>query len=510
MARNRLFLILALALFIAQPGTVSAQQSTLTVGSKRFTESYILGAIITRAAAAAGEAKVQYKQGLGNTGIVFAALKTGNIDVYPEYTGTIDQELLKNKTPSDLASLSRQLAPMGLAVGVPLGFNDTYALAMPEAKAKQLGIRTISDLAKHPDLKLGLDQEFLKRADGWPGLKKAYHLPFTNPEGLDHGLVYQAIGSGAIDVTDIYSTDAKIARYHLLVLEDNRQYFPAYDAVLLYRLDVPKRVPRTWAAIEKLKNRITATEMIKMNAAAELQGESFTAIAAQFLGRQKISAAGAGESTGFLHLLFGSDFWTLTKQHLFLVFASLLLGIIVGIPLGIAAERSPSLAQPILGFVGVLQTIPSLALLIFFLAALHRIGSIPAILALFLYSLLPIVRNTYSGLLDIPPSLRESAAALGLSSGARLRLIELPLAARSILAGVKTSAVINVGTATIAAFIGAGGYGERIVEGLALNRTDVLLAGALPAAALALIIQGAFDILDRWLIPAGLRIKGDR
>ena len=127
------------------------------------------------------------------------------------------------------------------------------------------------------------------------------------------------------------------------------------------------------------------------------------------------------------------------------------------------------------------------------------------LVALFLYSLLPIVRNAYSGLTDIAASLRESARALGLPAAARLRLIELPLASRAILAGVKTSAVINVGTATIAAFIGAGGYGERIVTGLALNDHALLLAGAIPAAALALLVQWTFDLADRLIVAEGLR-----
>jgi len=203
--------------------------------------------------------------------------------------------------------------------------------------------------------------------------------------------------------------------------------------------------------------------------------------------------------------LFGADFWRLTGQHLMLVFVSLAAAVLIGVPLGIWAARAPAAAQPILGTVSVIQTIPALALLAFLIPLLGRIGTVPALIALFLYSLLPIVRNTHSGLADIAKSLRESAQALGLPAAAQLRLVELPLAARSILAGVKTSAVISVGTATIAAFIGAGGYGERIVTGLALNDNAVLLAGAVPAAALALLVQVLFDALDRWLIPAGLR-----
>jgi osmoprotectant transport system permease protein len=493
----RILMACLVALFFMP--AVFAQE--LTVGSKRFTESYILGEII-RQTADVQETKAAHKQGLGNTGIVFAALKGGSIDLYPEYIGTLDQEILKNKTPSTLATLNQQLAPMGLGVAVPLGFSNTYALAMREEKAEKLGIRTFSDLAKHPDLKLALSQEFLGRADGWPGLQKAYRLPFSTPRGIDHGLSYEALAQGQIDSTDIYTTDAKIDRYKLRVLTDDRKFFPSYEAVLLYRLDLPQRLPKTWAALQKMEGKISEKRMIAMNAEAELEGKSFAAIAAGFL--NKATAPTASAEPSFLNKLFGDDFWKLTTEHTSLVFISLGLGVLVGVPLGIWAAQVPQVTQPILSIVGVIQTIPSLALLAF-LIPLFQIGPPSALVALFLYALLPIVRNTYTGLSDIPASLKESALALGLPSLARLRLVELPLAARTILAGIKTSAVINVGTATIAAFIGAGGYGERIASGLALNDNATLLAGAIPAAGLALLVQFGFDLLDRWLIPAGLQ-----
>lgn len=483
-------------------------EPTVTVGSKRFTESYILGEIVSQVAERAGEAKVVYRPGLGNTGIVFAALRNGAIDLYPEYTGTIAREILKTGAPSDLAALNRQLAGLGIGIAVPLGFNNTYALAMHEEQARALGIRTLSDLARHPSLRLGLSQEFLGRADGWRGLKQAYGLPFATPRGIDHGLSYEAVAGGQVDVIDIYTTDAKIARYGLRVLADDRGFFPAYDAVLLYRLDLPQRAPGIWAALQQLAGKITERRMIEMNADAELHGKRFAMAAADFLGNAGPGRAGGKE--GFLSRLFGPDFRRLTAEHLVLVFASLAAGVAVGVPLGIWAARSPSARQTILSLVGVIQTIPALALFAFLIPLFRQIGVLPALVALFLYALLPIVRNTYTGLADIAPSLRESALALGLPSLARLRLIELPLASRAILAGIKTSAVINVGTATIAAFIGAGGFGERIAAGLALNDNAMLLAGAIPAAVLALLVQGGFEALDYWLIPKGLRTeKGD-
>ena len=477
-------------------------QQTLVIGSKRFTESYILGEIVTQTARSAG-AQVEHKQGMGNTGILFSALKSGSIDLYPDYTGTVARELLKSEA-SDLESLNRGLQPLGLGVAVPLGFEDTYALAMLDAEAQRLGVSSIGDLAAHRELRFGLSHEFLNRNDGWPGLAKTYGLPQA-PSGLDHGLAYEALAARQIDVMDIYSTDAKIAKYKLRVLRDDRHFFPEYAGVLVYRLDVPQRFPQAWAALQKQQGRISAAQMVAMNAEAELNGKPFNEIAATFLASEGAKRAQSSGRTGFWSLLFGSDFWRLTGQHLLLVFASLAVAVIVGIPLGIWAARSTAAAQPILAIVGVVQTVPSLALFAFLIPVLGTIGTWPALVALFLYSLLPIVRNTHSGLADIAPPLQESARALGLPSGARLRLIELPLASRSILGGIKTSAVINVGMATIAAFIGAGGYGERITTGLALNDNAMLLAGAVPAAALALLVHALFELLDRRLIPAGLR-----
>jgi osmoprotectant transport system permease protein len=493
-------ILLAVLLVCACNGTLA--QQTLVVGSKRFTESYILGEIAVQTARAAG-AQAEHRQGLGNTGIVFAALKSGSIDLYPDYTGTVARELLKSEA-SDLESLNRGLRPLGLGVAVPLGFEDTYALAMLDSAAQRLGVQTISELAAQAQLRFGLSHEFLNRNDGWPGLVRTYALPHA-PRGLDHGLAYEALAGGQIDVMDIYSTDAKIAKYKLRVLRDDRHFFPDYGAVIVYRLDTPQRFPGAWAALQKLQGKINADAMVAMNAQAELEGAGFGDIAAGFLGRSGSTQAGGGSKEGFLSLLFGNDFWRLTRQHLMLVFASLAVAVVVGIPLGVWAARTQRAAQPILSIVGVIQTVPSLALLAFLIPLLGTIGIWPALVALFLYSLLPIVRNTHSGLADIAPALRDSARALGLPSRARLRLVELPLAARSILAGIKTSAVINVGTATIAAFIGAGGYGERITTGLALNDNAMLLAGAVPAAALALLVHALFELLDRRLIPAGLR-----
>ncbi len=472
---------------------------TVVVGSKRFTESYILGAILREAAARAG-ARAEFEPGLGNTGIVFAALRSGAIDVYPEYTGTIAREILKLEGNPPLGELDRRLAPLGLGAGVPLGFNNTYALAMRADRAERLGIRTLSDLALHPALRLGLSQEFIARADGWPGLRRAYGLPQATPAGLDHGLAYEAIAAGRIDVMDVYSTDAKIERFGLRVLADDRGYFPQYDAVLLYRRDLPQRAPRAWQGLAALAGQIDAARMIRLNAAVELEGKTFGQAAASFFDAGAGAAAAA--QRGYLAALFGPDLAALTGQHLLLVLASLAAAVALGVPLGVLAFRVRAAGQPILAAVGVIQTVPALALLAFLIAALDRIGTLPALIALFLYALLPIVRNTHAGLAGVGHGVRQAARALGLPARDTLLAIELPLARPTILAGIKTSAVINVGTATIAAFIGAGCYGERIVQGLALNDHALLVAGAVPAAVLALALQGVFELAERrWRVP---------
>ena len=392
------------------------------------------------------------------------------------------------------------LAKWGLGIGVPLGFNNGYALAMRASEAKRLGIARLSDLAAHRDLKIGLSNEFIGRADGWPGLSRVYGLE-QRPTALDHGIAYDALGGGQVDAIDIYTTDAKIASLGLVTLEDDRNYFPKYDAVVLYRLDVPERFPRAWEAIGKLEGRIDAPRMIAMNAQAELDGRPFDAIARDFLvaGTPAGGAAPEGRAPprGLLHKLLGDDLARITLEHVMLVAASVFAAALLGIPLGVLAARRQRLRGLVLSATGLLQTVPALAMLALLISLTGLIGTWPTLIALTLYALLPIVRNTCTGLLEVPPGLSQAGAALGLHRGQVLRAIELPLALPVILAGIRTATVINVGTATIAAFIGAGGFGERIVTGLALNDRELLLAGAIPAALLALVAEVGFESVER-------------
>lgn len=474
----------------------------MKIGSKRFTESYILAEVMAQTAAPHLPAPPQLRQGLGNTAIVYEALRAGSIDLYAEYTGTVALEILKNPQPMTREALNAALAPLGLGIAIPLGFNDGYALAMRAADAERLGVKTLSDLARHPELRLGLSNEFIGRADGWQGLAARYGFA-QKPTGLDHGLAYDAIAAKQIDVIDIYTTDAKIDHLGLRVLADDRAYFPRYDAVVLYRLDVPKRWPAAWAALQKLEGRIDERAMIAMNARAELQSVAFDVIARDFLAQgepgAKAGAAGSEGARGYLAKLFGPDLGRLTRQHLLLVAISVGLAILVAVPLGILVFPHLRLRAVVLGLTGLLQTVPSLALLALLISLIGAIGTLPALIALTLYSLLPIMRNTVTGLAEVPAGLRQAGTALGMTGGQSLRLVQLPLALPTLLAGVRTATTIAIGTATIAAFIGAGGFGERIVTGLALNDRGLLVAGAVPAAVLALLSEGLFEAIEYWL-----------
>lgn len=501
---RRLARFLALVAVVAAPQAHAQPNAELRVGSKRFTESYVLGELIVEAARRAGSKSI-HRPGLGNTAIVYAALKSGSIDIYVEYTGTIAREILKVDATASLADLNERLRADGLAVTAPLGFNNTYALGMREDLASERNVRAISDLARHNDLRFGLSQEFIARADGWPGLRSAYQLPHGTPPGLDHGLAYEALAGKRVDVIDLYSTDAKIARYGIRVLDDDRRYFPRYDAVLFYRIDLPKRFPQAWAGILNLGGSIDEARMIALNAAVEIDGRTFAEAARTYFdppaaGEKRAESRPASRPTSrptLWQATFAEDLPRLLYEHLSLSLASLALAVVIGIPLGVLAVRGEILGQAILGIAGLIQTIPSLALLALLIAAMGSIGFWPALVALSLYALLPIVRNTHAGLQATSIGLRQAALALGLASADRLRHIELPLAWPTILAGIKISAVINVGMATIAAFVGAGGLGERIVQGLAVNDTTLLVAGAIPAAVLAIAVQWAFEVLER-------------
>jgi osmoprotectant transport system permease protein len=478
----------------------------IRVASKQFPESVLLGDIIGLLAENAG-AHVEYLHMLGDTSKTWNGLLTGQLDAYCDYTGTILKETLADKDIQDEEELRRYLKnEYNLFMTRSLGFSNNYALGMREAQAEELGITKISDLRDHSTLRLGLSAPFLERSDGWQGLKRAYRLPFSRPEGKQHDVAYTEISTGGVDVIDVYTTDAKIRLYNLRVLEDDLGFFPAYEAVVLYRADVLDRAPDVVKAWQRLEGSLSREKMLDLNYRVTVEETPELQVARDFL------ADSLGIEVEVEILTIWDRIVRQSWNHLQLVGVSLFFAILTAIPLGIVAARWHYLGQVILGSVGIVQTLPSFALLTFLLVALSTLrlpglGFLSAVIALYVYSLLPILRNTYTGITGIPLEIRESAEALGLSSWAQLYLVELPMASRSILAGIKTSSIINVGFATLGGLIGAGGYGQLIFAGLIKNDNSLLMAGAIPAMGLALLFQGVFELAERFLVPRGLLLR---
>jgi osmoprotectant transport system permease protein len=498
------------ALMLAQ--TVAARP--VVVASKPFGESYILCEMFAQLLEARGFS-VDRRPGLGATEIAFGALRTGAIDVYPEYTGTGLLAILHQRPSPDpahvFAQVSREFRDRyGVRWLPPLGFQNTYAIAVRRETAQRLKLVTLSDLARGgPTLRAGLTPDFIGRPDGLPGLTEAYGLRFASVRALLPAIKYQALAAGEVDVIDGYSTDGLIARYDLVVLRDDRGFFPPYEAAALVSRRVVEQLPAAAAALTELSGRLNEVEMRQLNRRLEVGREPVARVAAdelRALGLTRVS--GTPETTvrtrsGLLPYLWEQRLTIarLTGRHLFLVAVSLAAAVALALPLGLVLERHRGGAESVIRAVGLLQTIPSIALLALMIPLLG-IGVIPALVALFLYSLFPILRNTYTGVREAAPEAVAAARAVGMTPMQVLRYVRLPLAAPIIMAGIRTAAVINVGTATLAAFIGAGGLGDPIASGLALSDTRMILSGALPAALLALAVDGLLGLCEAMVKPA--------
>jgi len=483
--KRLVFVVLGSLVFFLCSGALQAAD-VIRVGSKNFNESYLLSEIAAQLLEARGY-EVERKFGLGGTLICYEALKKGEIDLYVEYTGTLSQAILSLPGNPGRDLLNEQLADQGLELLEEFGFNNTYAIVVRDEVARAHGLERIGDLADAPDLEMVFSHEFLQRGDGWPGMSAAYGLT-ADVRGIEHGLAYQAISDGAIGVTDAYSTDGELVRYALRVLEDDRGYFPSYFAAPLVRSALPKDVH---LALNQLGGTITDARMQSLNAKVVFEGATFAVVAAGFLGE-------LGIDTGPQVQSMWPRLARNTLRHLQLTGIALGLAILVGLGVSLRVYKNATLSSGIIYFCGLLQTIPSIALLALMIP-LFGIGMLPAIIALFLYSLLPILRNAITALANVDPTLIKVSLALGLSEREQLKHVRVPLSLPSIFAGIRTAAVISIGTATLAAFIGAGGLGDPIVVGLSLNNTDLILQGAIPAALLAILTELGFGALERRL-----------
>jgi osmoprotectant transport system permease protein len=507
--------ILALATHGAQ---APPSDRPVIVASKPFGESYLLAEMFAQLLEARG-LRVDRRPGLGATDLAFSALQSGAIDVYPEYTGTGLLAIL-HETPQGTAGDAYRRVSIefrqrfGIRWLAPLGFENGYAISVRRSTADSLHLESLSDLARHAaQLRAGLTADFIGRADGLVGLQRAYDLHFHQVSPLGPAIKYQALAAGQVDVIDGYSTDGLIARYDLTVLRDDRHFFPPYEAAPLVGARLVATNPRAIAALEELGGQIDVARMRALNERVEVHGEPVASVARDALAQLGLvggTANAATKSTATDRTSFASylveqraTIARLALRHIELVAVSLLVAVLIAVPLGLALERVAGRAEAVIRGVGVLQTLPGIALLAFMIPLLG-IGVVPALAALVLYSLYPIMRNTFTGVRDADPAAVASARALGMTDFQILRDVRLPLAAPIIMAGIRTAAVVDVGTATLAAFIGAGGLGEPIVAGLALSDTRMILSGAIPAALLALVVDGLLAGVERLTRPGGM------
>jgi len=514
----------------ATPVVVTAQRQdrAVVVASKPFGESYLLAEMFSQLLESRGF-RVDRKPGLGATEIAFGALRRDAIDVYPEYTGTGLVAILHDTLPDSVAAdpravfahVARRFANLYHVRWLPpLGFQNTYAMAVTRSTAARYRLRTLSDLAQESaHLTAGFTADFIGRSDGLVGLSRVYGLKPRDVRPLAPAVKYQALASGAVDVIDGYSTDGLLARYDLLTLVDDRHFFPPYEAAALVSNRLDTQAPEAIAALTLLSGRLDEATMRRLNRRVEVDGEDVSKVARDELATLGlVGSVNAASSANAAHQESSAQqpgFWrylwnrrqtlgALAVRHLELVAVALLAAVLVAVPLGLALERARRIAEPTIGALGVLQTIPSIAFLAFMIPLLG-VGVAPALVALWLYALYPIARGTYTGVRDADPDAVAAAEALGTTPAQRLMWVRLPLAAPVIMAGIRTAAVITVGAATLAAFIGAGGLGEPIVAGLALADTRMILSGALPAAALALAVDGILAIVELAIAPAHRR-----
>jgi osmoprotectant transport system permease protein len=479
------------------------------VGSKDFAESRLLAELFAQAIESTGLV-VERRLGLAGSDLALRALTAGDIDVYPEYTGTGLVTLLHEPAEKDpgrvlarvRAVFARQFAALWLD---PLGFENGWVLAVPRSLAERERLATVGDLVRvAPRLRGVFSPEFVEREDGLVGLARTYGLALGEVRSAGQSVKYQAAGSGSADVIDAYSTDGRLDALGLTPLTDDRRFFPPYEAAPLVRADLASRAPQAVAALLALGGRIDARTMREANARVEIGGDRPEIVATGLLSQAGVEtgAAHAGRESAHSWLAAarerGGDVLRHTARHLLLTMGGLLAAVAVGLPLGVLAERA--WGSGVLAAAGILQTIPGLALFAL-LVPMLGIGAVPAIIALFLYALLPIVRGMAAGLAAVDPTVVAAAEGLGFTPRQVFLHVRLPLAVPVVMSGVRTAAVITIGNATLAAFVGAGGLGEPILTGLTLNDGRLMLEGALPAALLAVVVDLFLGMIERRIAP---------
>ncbi|MGE0200322.1 MAG: glycine betaine ABC transporter substrate-binding protein [Candidatus Melainabacteria bacterium] len=507
---------LSLAALAWQPAARAQDDNTIRIASKNFSEQLVLGEMMAQMLEAHTDLTVERQFFLGGTMLTFDALKQGSVDVYPEYTGTVLINILGQPGQSDPQATYRTVNRIldrqyQMTMLTPFGFDNTYALAVRNDDPRFRNVRTISELVAMSDqLVLGGVHDFFVRPDGFNNMQKAYGLQFSkaNQVAMDAGLMYTAVNEGSVDVISAFSTDGRIATFNLRLLKDDRHYFPPYFAAPLVRQAVLKAHPEVATVLNRLGNTLNNETMRQLNNRVDAQGQTAAEVANDFLLKKGLVDHRAAQVQSTRNTTLLQYFWIQRGQlmrylneHMVLTLITMGLAIVVSIPLGIALTRLPKLEGPVFTLVNTLQTIPSLALLGFMIPLLG-IGMTPAIVALFLYSLLPLVRNTFIGIREVDGRLLDACRGMGLTDRQILTHVELPLALPTIMAGIRTSTVIVVGTATLAAFIGAGGLGTPIFRGISAVNSRMILLGAIPSALLAIALDQGLHWLSSRLTPS--------
>lgn len=493
----------------------STGKEPLVIGSKSFSESYLLGEMTALLLEEKFDQPVKRKLGLGGTKIALDALIHGGIHVYPDYSGTGYVMILKKSGESDPEKVLQEvrvayLDRWSIVWSDPIGFNNTYALAVRRSDPRFKGITKISQLSnKVEDFVYAGAYEYMERKDGHAQFVKTYELNFkpNNVISLNAGLMYSAIRDKKVDMIVAYSTDGRIKAYDLRLIKDDQKFFPPYFVSLLAQQNTLKSFPELHKVFDLMADLITEDEMTEMNDKVDRLNLPVKTVAREFLvSKGLLAEAGqvAKESPWGFVLKKKDYLLKLLWEHLLLSFTALTLALLVSIPAGIAMTRYERLAKIIFPFVNTVQTIPSLALL-GFLIPIMGIGFAPAIVALFLYSLLPLVRNTYTGILSVDPTYIEASKGIGLTNLQILTKVEIPLALPVILAGLRTAGVIVIGTTTLAALIGAGGFGDPIFRGVATVNSQLILLGAIPSALLAIFTDKLIGFAEKRLVSEGLK-----
>lgn len=512
----KLFLTLLLSLLINS----SLAKEPIIIGSKEFTENYLLGEMAAILLKEKYDWPVEKKLGLGGTKVVFDALESDSIHLYPDYTGTGYIYFLKRndneRDPEKIYKIVKETFEKDFNIiwSKPFGFNNTYALAVRANDDNLNDINSVSELVGNENnFMFAAPHEFMERSDGMPNFQKAYGLKFSdeNIVGMEAGLTYSALRDLKVDMIMSYSTDGRIAAFNFRLLEDDLNFFPPYYAAWLAKKSSLEKFPVLKNLYEDFDDLISEKDMMELNNQVDSKKMEPEVVARNFLIKKKLIKGELQKNDkrkGLLNFFIKKKkyLFKITKEHLILSFGSLLLALIISLPTGILLTRYPVISTPVFAIINTIQTIPSLALL-GFLIPIMGIGKIPGIVALFLYSLLPLIRNTYAGVQAVNNNFIEASRGIGLTNWQILWKVEIPLAMPVILAGVRTASVIVIGTATLAALVGAGGLGDPIFRGVSTVNNDLIFLGAIPAALLAIITDKLLGLCEKKLVSKGLTIN---